>query len=437
MLNPRICFFLLAIHSTLMLHAQSITWETLAPMPEPVSNNAVTVAEIDGVPHVFSFAGIDESRDWFGIHLRSFRFNTVTELWETIPPLPGQNGGKIAAAASTVKNKVYIIGGYHVASNYSEASSNKVHIYDPETNAYLPDGADIPIPIDDQVQAVWRDSLIYVITGWSNNGNVVNVQIYNPTEDSWMAGTPVPNNSQWKVFGGSGAIIGDTIYYAGGAKSTSGFGPSTLFRKGYINPDNPAEVTWEGYSDPASRGYRMAAGAFDGRAIWLGGSDVTYNFDGIAYNGSGGVPALGRLTFYDPPTGMLHQLQGVIPPIMDLRGLAQVSPNQFIIAGGMGPGQLVADQVLRVTIEALTEVRQQIEQPPSLFLYPNPARQSLWIQSPEPVLVELANAQGQVMFRRNARPGEEIQVGHLPEGWYVARFWKGAHPMNVQHLILR
>ncbi|MCB0623666.1 MAG: hypothetical protein KDC43_07050, partial [Saprospiraceae bacterium] len=189
----------------------------LAPMPEPVSNNAVTVAYVDGQPYVYSFAGIDTSKIWSGIHNKAFRYSVAADQWEAIDPLPSPEG-RIAAAASTVKNKIYIIGGYRVFSSGNEISLNKVHRYDPVMNAYLFDGAPVPIPIDDHVQAVWRDSLIYVITGWSNNGNVNNVQIYNPVADAWLAGTPLPpGDDNYKVFGASGVIVGDTIYYAGGA----------------------------------------------------------------------------------------------------------------------------------------------------------------------------------------------------------------------------
>ena len=152
------------------------------------------------------FAGIDETKAYSGIHKKAFRYNTQTQIWDEIAELPSGNG-RIAAGASLVKNKIYIIGGYHVASNYNEVSSNKVHVFDPESNTYEADGTPIPLAIDDQVQAVWRDSLIYVISGWSNTANVANVQIYNPSSDTWSNGTSLPNSSNYKVFGGSGSIF--------------------------------------------------------------------------------------------------------------------------------------------------------------------------------------------------------------------------------------
>ena len=113
------------------------TWTELNSMPERISNNAVAQGvDGSGNVNVYSFSGIDSTKLYSGINLKSYRYNVTTAIWDTIASLPdGQ--GKIAAGASTIKNKIYIIGGYHVNANGSEVSSAKVHIYDPVTNAYL------------------------------------------------------------------------------------------------------------------------------------------------------------------------------------------------------------------------------------------------------------------------------------------------------------
>ena len=409
--------FLLLLLPLHQASSQSISWSPLADMPVAVSNNAVASATVDGQPYVFSFAGIGPAKDWYDIHLYAFRYDVQTNQWDSIPPLPDPQGGKIAAAASTVKNKIYIIGGYHVASNYNETSSNKVHIYNPETNAYEADGADIPIPIDDQVQAVWRDSLIYVISGWSNTTNVPNVQIYNPSTDSWMSGTPVPNSSSWKVFGGSGIIIGDTIYYAGGAESIGNFGPTAHFRKGAINPDNPAEITWMGEEHPDAKGYRMAAGAFEGQPFWLGGSANTYNFDGIAYDGSGGVAPWGRLLAYQPGDGQLTTYNNLIPPVMDLRGIAQISPNQFILAGGMLDNQMVSSQTMLITIDYLQGTLDSHTSTTTQLIRNNPANSWLELNEEGTFDITIYNNRGQEVLSLPAHTGR-IDISHLPTGQY-------------------
>ena len=84
---------------------QSWVVDTMAAMPERVSNNAVVAGEMNGTTYIYSFAGIDSTRNYPGIHLRSYRYNTQTNVWSPIDPLP-DTLGKIAAIASTVKNKI-------------------------------------------------------------------------------------------------------------------------------------------------------------------------------------------------------------------------------------------------------------------------------------------------------------------------------------------
>lgn len=404
------------------LSAQNLNFVTeLQPLPEPVSNNAVAAASLDGNTYLYSFCGIDTTKKWSGIHLKAWRMNVLTEAWESLPDVPDPEGGKIAAAASRVKDRLYVIGGYHVAADGSEKSSRKVHRFDVASNAWLPDGADIPKAIDDQVQAVWRDSLLFVVTGWSNTQNVPDVQIYNPATDTWAAGTPVPNNNSYKAFGASGSIIKDTIYYLGGASGGSNFPASSQFRKGIINPNNPLEITWSTTNLPAAKGYRMAAGKMSGHLIWVGGSDVTYNYNGIAYNGSGGVPALSRIKDYYPGNSAIWETvfpPTDMPPIMDLRGSAQVEEDAFYTIGGMGPGQQVSNKVYQYAWAYLKTVIAKAQRAISVF--PNPANGLVRVDSPEPGNIFLVNAAGQlVLFEKNAL---QIDVSTLKSGVYTVYF---------------
>lgn len=343
-------FSLLLISLSLCLTAVSQQWNLseAGTLPDAVSNNAVCEGFVGNTPYVYSFAGVDRTRLYSGIHLKSFRFNTVSGKSERIPDLP-DTLGKVAAGASRVKDKIYIIGGYHVFSNGSELSSNKVHRYDPQTNTYLADGSPIPVAIDDHVQAVWRDSLIYVITGWSDKANVPNVQIYNPAKDSWIAGTSTPDNHQYKSFGASGIIKGDTIYYFGGASMGKQFPIQNQLRIGIINPKNPAKIKWSvEVPDEQITGYRMASTLTDGQVQWFGGSPITYNYNGIAYNKSGGVSPSNRiLTLDDSQSPRLTSM--VFPGLpMDLRGIASINSTVKYLAGGMLSNQEVTNKVFRL-----------------------------------------------------------------------------------------
>ena len=373
--------FILPVLLSKLCFSQDISFSvsSLPSMPEPVANNAVTSAYSGDTLCVYSFCGIDSTKTPAGIHLKAWRYNTVSEVWSQLPDVPDATGnGKIAAGASTVDNKIYLIGGYYVADNFSEESSNDVHVFNPETNSWEADGAPIPVPIDDHVQAVWNGTHIYVITGWSDNQNVANVQIYTPVNDLWLEGTSTPDNSDYKVFGGSGDILGNTIYYHGGVRSSFGFFPTAEVRKGVINPENPLEIEWEILGDSElGTTYRAAAISIPtaNSVYWFGGSQLGYNFDGIDYNGTGPVAPLGIIKAHNIFTEeVINQAplnnQTFFELSMDLRGIARLTSVQSeeengefsaVICGGMHGGAEVNNRVFKISSDNVVHVQEQNE----------------------------------------------------------------------------
>lgn len=332
---------------------QTWQWTEMEAMPFATSNNAVCEAIVGGNEFVYSFGGIGTGKTYADIHLRSFKYTVSTNTWEEIDPLPDALT-KIAAGASFVKDKIYILGGYHVYSNGNEISSNKVHVYNPQTDAYEPDGSPIPVPIDDHVQCVYNDSLIFVVTGWSNSGNVPNVQIYDPSFDTWQVGTSTPNDFYYTAFGASGHIIGDTIYYHGGASGGS-FGARNYLRKGFINPMDPTDITWLPFESASGiNGYRSACSGDGSIVFWVGGSSVSYNYNGIAYNGSGGVAPSARIIHYKANSQQYVDEDNQPFGIMDLRGIAKLSNNRWVICGGMDSTQTVKSQTYMIENNTLS-----------------------------------------------------------------------------------
>lgn len=397
-------------------------------LPVSVSNNAVCEGFIDQQPYLFSFGGIDSTKKNTGIHLKSYRYNIATGKSQRIADLP-DTLGKIAAGASQIDNIIYIVGGYHVFSDRSELSSNKVHRYDVANNTYLSDGPNLPTATDDHVQAVWRGKLLYVVTGWSDVSNIALVQVYNPSTNTWAAGTPVPNSDDFKSFGASGSIIGDTIYYFGGASSASGFRIQKTLRKGVINPDQPTEITWT-LSTPSTdiKGYRMAATTVGNTLHWLGGSGKTYNYNGIAYNGSGGVAPTHRdLSIRGDFDQWTENFVTELP--MDLRGIAQVNDTVKYLAGGMIDGQTVTHKVYQLTWPSAG-----LSVPPvqnELRIFPNPVQHRLLVEtstSNELRHIEVYTAQGKLLDRIDAH-GSSISwaTTHWPAGVYFLKIFGEEH----------
>ena len=415
----------------------AFTWTTLPTMPEPVSNNAITSAYSGDTLCIYSFAGIDTTKSPDGIHNRSFKYNTISQQWTELPPLP-QGLTRIAAGASTVNNKIYIIGGYHVFANFNEESLNFVHVFDPETNNFSPDAEPVPIPIDDHVQAVWRDSLIFVITGWSQNTNVANVQIFNPALNEWTVGTSVPNNNFYKAFGASGDFVGDTVYYNGGAVIGGSFPGTVQLRKGVVDPNVPSQIIWSiGEENPGDKGYRMGAISLGEKVFWVGGGGQTYNFDGIAYNGSGIVEPLERIMHYDPITFSWTISPNTPFSVMDMRGIAKVSDSSFIICGGMTNGAEVSDAVYLIEIDFITLSIDDLDKTP-LKLWPIPANEVLHIDGIKSKSnYEIMDSNGKLILSGKLNTGKHnIDVSALISGTYIFKLISKKAEERVSFIVM-
>lgn len=423
---------ILALALCLQVNAQEIS--ELASMPEAVSNNAVCLAKLGDRNYLYSFGGIDESKLFSGIHKRCYRYSLEDDSWESIPDLPSGNG-RIAAGASFVKGKIYIFGGYEVFADLSERTFDEVHIFDPLTNDYLPNGEAIPVATDDHVQAVYKDSLIFLVSGWSDDTNIPNVQIYNPETDSWQMGTSTPDSPSFTAFGASGEIIGDTIYYSGGVRIVNGgFAMSNTFRKGYINPSDPTDITWESSFSFPSIGYRMAAGIlYDREVIWIGGSTTGYNFDGLSYFDGQGVEPVSRILHFRPSNQSFRNT-AIDLDLMDLRGLGQFNDYTFYLCGGMGPGQQVTDKTFKIEFSPVSNQEIALEEN---IVFPNPSSGAVFFsKTNEFDVIKITNLRGEFIQELNESADGSLRLTHLPKGIYFLRFEKNNSTSKVQKLII-
>lgn len=416
--------------------AQSqIEYELLTPLPEPVSNNAVASVQIDGKWYIYSFSGIDTTKIYTGIHAKVFRYDVDMGTWSQLNNLPG-NQPRIAAGASTIQGKIYVLGGYEVFQNGSEISVNSLHVFDPVTNTFEADAIPIPTAIDDQVQVVYKDSLLYSITGWSNFGNVDEVWIYDVFNKTWTEGTKTPIAASFQAFGASGTIIGDTIYFIGGAMDLGGFPASNRLRKGYINPLDASDLTWSAAQEENGISYRPGASSIGEKPFWLGGSLRTYNYNGIAYSDNTGVNATNRIVFYDKNDGQLYEHEYDFPAIMDLRGLVKIGDNQFVSVGGMMEDQTVTDRVIMYTISDLVESKEENLQ--SFTIKPTINRGCFEIQGHDlrNCVVELVNSLGQVVYQ-DEMESDRLKIDlELHSGVYFVKMMKHEKLVAIQGFVV-
>ncbi len=434
----RISFIFLVVLCTRQSHTQDKQWhiDTVGYLPEPLTNTAVVSATVSDTPFVYAFGGLDKTKKYNGIHLRSYRYNTISRQVQRIEDIPDSRG-KIAMAASRIGRIIYIIGGYHVYKNGAEKSSLRVHRFDTEANHFIPDAAPLPVPIDDHVQAVWRDSLIYVITGWSNRSNVSNVQVYNPVSNTWTAADPVPNNAQYKSFGASGCIVGDTIYYLGGASDGRNFPIQNVLRWGIIDSAHPTRIEWHSSRPSGFDGiYRSACAKLKEQPYWFGGSGETYNYDGKAYRTGKGVPPDERVFSLKRSQPLVLE-SGPLPGLpMDLRGAAATNDSTIYLMGGMRERQQVSDAILRVTGQRITKVVEgDNKSSGSIRICPNPANRVIYLCSLMgdrfPVPYSIVSAAGNRTLNGVLDAEATVDITGLPPGLYYFITSKAKLPLAV------
>ncbi len=320
-------------------------WIELAPLPFPVSNNAVTsVDNGDGTWTVFSFMGIRTPTNPQTITSASYKLTIPGTGWEPIADAPLLNGrAKIGANAVAVAGEVYLLGGYTAVGG--EVTEPRLFRYDPAGDAYV-QLADVPREVDDTVTGVYQDRYIYLVSGWHGpiNSNVSNVQIYDTQTGAWIQATPIPAPLPG-LFGHAGTVIGNRIVYMDGARIGPQFPISARMFVGIIDPLGAGEIATIAWTEvaahPGSPAYRAAGsqgGTLDGRMLLVGGTDNTYNISGIGYNGVPSQP-LDQVIAFDPLTDERSELTalGQHAATMDHRGLVRIGECWATVGGMTAP----------------------------------------------------------------------------------------------------
>lgn len=312
---------------------------TIPDLPMAVTNNAVAIDTTGGTVTLYSFLGLDSTKHHDGITRRAFRLTLGNDRWEELPPVPGPRG-RLAATAQIIRGEVIVIGGYTVDSTGAERSVPEVDIWDPVAGRWRA-AAPMPLPVDDAVSGVWRDSLLYLVSGWHDVDNVTAVQIYDPAADRWTMATPIPGAG---VFGHAGGVVGDAILFVDGVtrnETRPRYRLKAQAWRGEIDPANPGNITWTTIPQhPGPPLYRAAAGVCGTRLVLAGGTDNPYNYDGVGYDGVPSDPRTG-VVVYDVATSAWIESLPASVATMDHRGLL-IGRNGMFVVGGMRSGQVVS-----------------------------------------------------------------------------------------------
>lgn len=330
-----------------------------ARLPEPVSNNAVALASVDGRAMAYSFAGLHAGKTWEDVTADAYACDLEARTCREMPGLP-DGVGRLASVAATVNGIVYVFGGYTVAEDGAERSTPEVWRFEPAAETYTR-MADMPVPVDDSVALTFQDRYVFLVSGWHDTDNVADVQVYDALQNLWFTATDYPGRP---VFGHAGGIVGNSLLVCGGVEVVppETEGGRRSFRRydvcwsGEIDPEAPWRIDWRvAPNHPGPMPYRAAAAGDPARGtvVFAGGTDTPYNYDGIGYDGTPALP-LDQVIYprdiaapRQDAWRMVLRLPG--SGTMDHRGLIVWNGRYFTIGGMDGARNVIAD-VREITI---------------------------------------------------------------------------------------
>ncbi|MBN1620612.1 hypothetical protein JW890_07805 [candidate division WOR-3 bacterium] len=246
------------------LDADSLYWQVLTNMPE-------------GRCGVFTGYYRSENGETLHVHVFGgnaapctphYIFDVVTNSWSAGTPLPVEMR---YGASATYESNIYMFGSY--------LGLGTCVIYSIKADAYSY-GATMPTPLNDANIALAEDrGLIYLIgggSGWTAN-NVV--QVYDIAGDSYFYATSIPEGV---MCGASGYLGNDTLILATGYTSSAQWSASVY--KGYIDPANPANITWTADGNIPGVGRRRCGYASHGDKLYvIAGQDGSYGYLNSCY----------------------------------------------------------------------------------------------------------------------------------------------------------
>ncbi len=227
------------------------SWATVAPIPIP--STMLSAAAIGNKIYV---AGGWGPSPYFETNFMQI-YDTSTNTWSQGAAMPLHLSSPAVAAYN---GKIYIFGG---SRGYPDYGSNMVFEYDPIANTYA---TKAPMPaVQDEIGAAAVGNRIYVVGGYQYVH-----WVYDPAADAWstIANPPISTGfSNPGVF----ALNGE-LWVVGGYDNYS--------RRGYppnqeIQIYNPTTNSWHfgpAFNTPRSRS--RATGVIDGRAYVAGGADL-------------------------------------------------------------------------------------------------------------------------------------------------------------------
>jgi hypothetical protein len=238
------------------LNADTLTWVTGPPLPEPRHHAAAAAVRND----IFLSGGAASIADG-GPRSEVWALNTMTFEWTPVAPMPIARLGHRMVAIDGI---LYVVGGVSGASPPgASVEPGAVLIYDALAATWTT-GAALPQPRD-HLAVVVVDGEIWAIGGRTAAGNVARVDIYDPGTDMWRDGPPLPEPTS----GAAEAAIGSRILVSGGEDPGRG---TMVDRHWILDTADVTSDSWVELAPPPLTVHGVPGAALRGSFVIAGGS---------------------------------------------------------------------------------------------------------------------------------------------------------------------
>ena len=225
------------------------TWTTKTSMPTPREAFGIAVWQ----NKTYVFGGLGPSGMMASTHV----YDPESDSWATKASLPTS---RIFLSACVVNDKIYLVGG---ESSPSNQAIGKNEVYDPVANSWTT-GAPLLTPVCGQVSAA-IDNKIYVLGGHADSGTTNLNQVYDTVTDTWTNKTTMPNAIEFAAGGATSGVNASKMIYVFGGSSSS---ESAL---DYTQVYDPQNDSWMAGSPMPTGRNNLAVGVVEERLFAIGG----------------------------------------------------------------------------------------------------------------------------------------------------------------------
>ena len=251
------------------------TWSSKTTLPNSTNpEDTYMVAACNNKIYAFGGTTYNSTSGWYVNIGSNLMYDPSVNMWTTKTPIPTPRS---EMQANVIGDKIYLIGGWvkntgslaDLGKNGTQTIvSNANEVYDPSTNSWT-ELAPVPVPVMNYASAVIGDK-IYIIGGDNPTAIANSTQIYDSKTNTWSFGKSLPNIVPNKMGGMAATAISGinepTRVFVFGGRGWQGVSNVT-----YIY--NPTDDSWATGAPMPTPRYDLAVASLDDRIYAIGGTD--------------------------------------------------------------------------------------------------------------------------------------------------------------------